>query len=646
MDKSSVKVMIAFGGIGLLFAAIFGQLIGAMIFASGMGMSDGFQITPLTLTKLWFEYGHNFAMFPKIKKWLLISTIVSAAVPIGVAAMGWMMMLSSKRRELHGSARWANSAEIMQSGLLSKQPGKDGWPGILLGKYNGSFLSYYGQQFVALAAPTRSGKGVGVVIPNLLAYPHSMVVFDPKLENWSITAGFRQKHGQQCFLFAPDSPKFQSHRWNPLTYVRRDKLYRVDDIQGIANILYSSAGADANSAFFNEMAQTLFLGLVLYMLDTPDEAVSLPNLVRLTAPDSGYGLHEWIQTVIAERTDGSLSTECANALMSFASNSENTRSGILASLVAPLNIFRSPLVAAATSGDDFDLRNVRKECMSLYIGLQPNSVERFARLTNLFFSQLINENLKELPKDNKDLKYQCLLVMDEFTLLGRVGIIEKTIGIMAGYNIRPLLIFQSKGQIEDTKVYGKESARNILTNCAAQVIYAPREQQDANEASEMLGYQTVKGQSVSRPNGFFSSGKGGTGSTSSSDNKRALLMPQEIKEIGQVAEIVVIENVKPILADKIRYYEDPVLAERANIEPPRVPDLKVADYTGSKRQTMSFDEVVNGNVGDIANQQEFLEQVSGLIGVDIFAITNAVSEFSEEEMEDIAAAGFSNEAHY
>lgn len=649
MTKDSNRLMIiVFAGLVMIAATIFGQMIGGLVFSSIMGLSDALPVTPLSLANLWMTYGSTLAAFPKIQKSLVFATIISAAVPIGIAAMGGLMMFSGNKRELHGSARWATSTEIMQSGLTAKQPGKDGWPGIILGKYKGSFLRYYGQQFVALAAPTRSGKGVGVVIPNLLAYPHSVVVFDPKLENWSITAGFRQNHGQSCFLFAPDSPAFRSHRWNPLSYIRREKIYRVDDIQGIANILYSSANADANSAFFNEMAQTLFLGLVLYMLDTPDEEVSLANLVRLTAPSSGEGLHEWIQSMVSERKDGSLSSECANALMSFASNSDNTRSGILASAVAPLNIFRSPLVAAATSGDDFDLRNIRKECTSIYIGLQPNSIERFARLTNLFFSQLINENLKELPKDNPDLKYQCLLLMDEFTLLGRVGIIEKTIGIMAGYNIRPLLIFQSKGQIEDSKVYGKESARNILTNCGAQVIYAPREQQDANEASEMLGYQTVKGMSVSRPNGFFSTGKNGNvGSTSSNESKRALLMPQEIKEIGQAAEIISIENVKPILADKIRYFEDPVLADRANIDAPIVPLLDLAKFTCGPLEKMTANEIENGNSKDIINSQDFRDQISDLIGFDLAILSNSPDEeLSEEEMEDIAASGHSDVAHY
>ncbi len=633
--KSEHLYYAGFGLVLVIASAVFGLYAGGVVFAKMQAIPEN-TVTPLTLVQYWQTY----ADIPKIKKILMLSSIIAAAIPIGIAAMGIMMLFPGNKRELHGSARFANGAEILRSGLYAKKPGEDGWPAILVGKYKGQFLYFYGQQFVALAAPTRSGKGVGIVIPNYLYYPHSIVGFDPKLENWTITSGFRSQHGQECYLFAPDSPKFESHRWNPLSYVRREKIYRVDDIQGIGNILYSTSGVnDANTIFFNDMAQTLFLGLVLYMLDTEGEKVTMPNLVRLTAPVDGSPLHTWITNTIEDRQEAGnpLSPECSNALMSYAGNSENTRAGIKSSLEAPLNIFRSPLVAAATSADDFDLRDVRKKPMSIYIGLQPNSIERFSKLTNLFFSQLINENLRELPKDNPELKYQCLLLMDEFTLLGRVGIIEKTVGIMASYNMRLLLIFQSKGQIEDAKIYGRESARNILTNCGIQIFYAPREQQDANEYSEMLGYQTSKGRSISTPRAMSMNNHGGSGSISTSDNRRALLMPQEIKEIGKEAQIISLENAKPILATKIKYYTDEILKDRANITPyPFVPKLDMDFVTnaieGNYISSMTLEEVEAADIEDIINSKEIMASITDILGYDI---TDLVGEYDEDE---IAAA--------
>ena len=136
---------------------------------------------------------------------------------------------------------------------------------------------------------------------------------------------------------------------------------------------------------------------------------------------------------------------------------------------------------------------------------------------------------------------------------------------MAGYNIRLLPIIQSIAQLES--VYGREDSRTMITNHALQILYAPREQKDANEYSEMLGYETFKAKSISKQRG-----KSGI-NESTSDQRRALLLPQEIKEIGQWKEIIILENTKPILCDKIKYYEEDVFKKR--IQPP--PDVPLLD---------------------------------------------------------------------
>src|SRR5690606_11347578 len=169
---------------------------------------------------------------------------------------------------------------------------------------------------------------------------------------------------------------------------------------------------------------------------------------------------------------------------------------------------------------------------------------------NLFFSQLINVNTRELPQNNPELKHQCLLLMDEFTSLGRVEIIAKAVAYMAGYNLRLLPIIQSMAQQD--AVYGKEVSRTIITNHALQIIYAPREQQDANDYSEMLGYTTVH-----RKNRTRSRGQGRNTSFSESQEKRALMLPQELKALGPRKEIILYEGLPhPVKCDKIRYYED------------------------------------------------------------------------------------------
>jgi len=154
--------------------------------------------------------------------------------------------------------------------------------------------------------------------------------------------------------------------------------------------------------------------------------------------------------------------------------------------------------------------------------IQPNKLAESRLIVNLFFSQLINVNTKELPQNNPDLKHQCLLLMDEFTSIGKVNIIANAVSYMAGYNMRLLPIIQSMAQLDAT--YGKEVARTLITNHALQIIYAPREQQDANDYSDMLGYTTVRKQNVTR---------GRETSRSESEERRALMLPQELKAMGR-----------------------------------------------------------------------------------------------------------------
>jgi type IV secretion system protein VirD4 len=171
-----------------------------------------------------------------------------------------------------------------------------------------------------------------------------------------------------------------------------------------------------------------------------------------------------------------------------------------------------------------------------------------------------------------ELKYSCLLLMDEFAAPGRIGIIDKSNAYMAGYGLRLLTIIQSPGQLEaePRKGYGRESARTLITNHACQIIYTPREQKDANEYSEMLGAYTFKSKGKSRQLG----GKGGGGrSESESDQKRALMLPQELKEMSQREQIINLENTKAIRCEKIAYFQDAVFIDRLKSVSPSLAKL-------------------------------------------------------------------------
>ncbi|MEI7296268.1 type IV secretory system conjugative DNA transfer family protein [Paraburkholderia tropica] len=446
--------------------------------------------------------------------------------------------------------------------------GIDGGPPLVVGVWRGRYLRFTGQQFVLLAAPARSGKGVGIVVPNLLSYPDSVVVLDIKQENFNLTAGYRRAHGQDVYLFNPFAEDGRTHRYNPLSAISGG-LFRVGDILAIGYALYPVGGHDD---FWKDQARNLFLGLVLLLCewrdarrrgnpDVPDYAVTMGEVLRQSS-GNGMPVKAYLQQALLQ-SRRLLSGACVDALNRFLANDDKVLASILATFNAPLTIFANPIVDAATSASDFDPRDVRRRRMSIYIGVTPDHLTEAALLVNLVFSQVVNLNTKELPRDNPELKYQCLLLMDEFTSVGKIQIIARAVAYMAGYNLRLLSIVQSVSQLES--VYGRADARTFVTNHAMQVIYAPREQKDANEYSEMLGTFTDRSRSVSRSNAIFG-GRGGS-SESFSEQRRPLLLPQELKELGRDREVILLENTRPILAERICYWRDPVFTSRLRVAP-------------------------------------------------------------------------------
>ena len=531
---------------------------------------------------------------------------------IGVSGIGLLILLPAglvaaarPRRALHGDARFASPAEVDRAGLT----GSDGQPGILIGRHRGKFLSLPGQLSVMLSAPTRSGKGVGVVIPNLLNWPDSVVVLDIKGENYDITAGYRAAHGQAVYAFSPFDEDARSHRWNPLTAVRSSQLHRVGDLLTIGQVFFPNDGGGTSSeAFFNDQARNLFLGIGLVLLETPSLPRTIGEMLRQSS-GKGRSLKDHLSGLITQRREegNPLSAECADALQRLLSNSENTLSSVVATFNAPLTIFADAVVDAATSADDFRLEDVRRRRMSVYVRIPPNRLANARPLLNLFFSQLVSLNTQALPEQDPTLKVQCLLVNDEFTAMGRVGVITSAAAFLAGYNLRLLTVVQAMSQFD--AVYGDKEARTFATNHGLQILYAPREQRDADEYSAMLGHFTERATSRGRSRSFSGHGHS-TISRNESEQRRALLLPQEFKELGGERLVVIFENCKPILGEKIRYYRDKAFTSRLRPAPavPRMNmDLHLARV--QERWRYADDELPAGqtlNLEALAHDQTLL----------------------------------------
>ncbi|HGO6081898.1 type IV secretory system conjugative DNA transfer family protein [Burkholderia cenocepacia] len=485
-------------------------------------------------------------------------------------------------------------------------------PTLVVGRWRGRYLRFAGQQFVLLAAPARSGKGVGIVIPNLLSYSDSVVVLDIKQENFRLTAGFRRAHGQAVYLFNPFAEDGRTHRYNPLSVIA-DGMFRVGDILAIGYVLYPAGGHDE---FWKDQARNLLLGLVLLLWDlrearragasgVPDYPITIGEVLRQSS-GNGLPVKTYLNRMLIQHRQY-LSRACIDALNRFLTNDDKVLASILATFNAPLTIWANPIVDAATSANDFDLRDVRRRKMSVYLGVTPDHLSEAAILMNLMFSQLVNLNTKELAEDNPALKYQCLLLLDEMTAIGKIQIIARAVAYMAGYNLRLLSIVQSDSQLES--VYGRADARTIVTNHAMQILFAPREQKDANAYSEMLGTRTERSRSTSRSNGMF--GARGGASESFSDQRRALMLPQEIKELARDKEIILLENTKPILADRICYWRDRAFTSRV-MDAPTVPALDLMRFGAQIEQRLRelSDDDVDDQTGELAHvRADYLELV-------------------------------------
>jgi type IV secretion system protein VirD4 len=585
--KTLAGVFVIAGYAALVCAAVY--LAGALFLV--LNKANPGQARLGSIVHYWHKYADDAGLRKK-----LIGSIAASALGLLVVLPGALWAASRQRRSLHGDARFANTGEVARAGLIdATQPTG---PSILVGMYGKKFITLPGQLSVMLSAPTRSGKGVGVVIPNLLNWPDSVVVLDIKGENYDITAGYRAEHGQAVFAFSPFDEAARSHRWNPLTAVRKSQLHRVGDLLTIGQVFFPNDGGGTSSeAFFNDQARNLFLGLGLVLLETPTLPRTIGEMLRQSS-GKGRSLKDHLSSLIAQRHESAsdtypaLSDECTDALQRLLSNSENTLSSVVATFNAPLTIFADAIVDAATSADDFRLEDVRRKRISVYVRIPPNRLANARPLLNLFFSQLVSLNTQHLPQQDPTLKLQCLLVNDEFTAMGRVGVISTAAAFLAGYNLRLLTVVQAMSQLD--AVYGDKEARTFATNHGLQILYAPREQRDADEYSAMLGQFTERATSRGRSRSFSERGHSSV-SRNESDQRRALLLPQEFKELGSERLVVIFENCKPILGEKIRYHRDKVFTARLR-PAPAVPQMDMDLHLARVQQRWRYasDELAPG----------------------------------------------------
>ena len=448
----------------------------------------------------------------------------------------------------YGDARWARWREIRKAKLLDRG-------GLVLGKKGGQYLVNAEPVHVLVAAPTRSGKGVGVVIPNLLFWEDSVVVLDIKHENYAVTAGYRsQAGGNRVFKWSPMEDR--SHRYNPFDFVAQEGPQRITDLQLLASILLPQA--PRSEPMWTNEARTLFLGIALLVLDDPDTPSTLGQVYRTVNQE--MDLAKVVDQAL-EQTDFPLDDICRRSLANYKYKADKEQSGVKSTLTSALNLWANPNIDAATAASDFDLRTFRKQRASVFVGVAQDQLVTLAPLLNLFFQQAVATLSHALP--GEDETHDVLFMIDEFPMLGEMQSLAKGLALLAGYQIRIVLITQGLGQLKE--IYGPGGQEGILQNCALQVFFASNDDSTTNYISGRLGTRTVQTTDRSQAQDWKTT-------TSTRYISRPLLAPEEVRRLNPRHAILFKEGSRPLLANKIRYYSDRRFAGRL-LDAPAVPVL-------------------------------------------------------------------------
>ena len=521
--------------------------------------------------------------------WLAFGVGLVATVVAGIA-------LRRQREGLYGNARFRTRQEIRKAGLQSGA-------GPIIGWAAGGLLRAPIEMNIYMAAPTRTGKGIGFVIPNLLDFTGSVVVLDMKREAYRAASGWRRTAlGQKVYLFDPLSLAGETHCFNPLGYIDRDDAIGVvSELQRMSLqwLPYPISG----NPFFTDAARNGFVGVGAYLAANGDFDFTIANIFRILTNDPQNRLAR-VVSELEKNGSANIAAGAIELLRSFISIPPETFGSVKSTIESKLGLFANPKIVMATRRSDFDLRQLRSVPMSLFLGSDPSDLTLLAPLYNVIFQQIADLHTRELPprplgrreraqkarallsaavgREGKQAAKRhaavvkatglapgqknavpVLLIVDEFKRLGKMDVLGEGFSYLAGYGVRTAAVFQSPAQI--VAVYGPHMAREIEANCGIQIFYTPNTFADAKDISERLGTQTVRTRTRSDSRtALLSSSNGNLGNVSHSEASRPLLLAQEVEDMPQRLGVIFQPGAgRPILHRRIRYFEQRLFRKRA-----------------------------------------------------------------------------------
>ena len=607
---------------------------------------------------LWMYWAYHFEPYaPQVFDMASWITYTSFFVMFGL-----MVVLAIRRARfrsasgVYGTARWASRKELERVGLLEDK-------GVILAQSNDAqfhsvvktdvsgdvnvqwvmdregqeVLRHNGPEHVFCFAPTRSGKGVGLVIPTLLTWTGSCVVYDIKKENWTATSGWRRSFSH-CLRFEPTAPG--SVRFNPLLEIRKG-LYEVRDAQNIADILVDPEGSLERRDHWDKTAHTIFVGAILHILYAEKDK-SIAGLVRFLS-DPERSIEETLHYMLNTRhlPDGPhpVVASCAREALN---KSPNELSGVISTAMTFLALFRDPIIARNTALSDFhieDLMNAQRP-VSLYIVVPPSDIDRTKPLIRLILNQMgrrltekmsfrQKENGKGVPgsevllKTGKDSagklsghkvqpRHRMLLMLDEFPSLGRLSFFETELAYLAGYGIKCIMISQSLNQIE--KAYGQNNS--ILDNSHVRLTFGALDERTAKRISDLLGQATEKRRQLNFAGSRLAPWLGHV-MESEQESPRPLLTPGEILQLPGDDALLMVGGIPPYRAKKVMYYQDERFRERAWLPAPESDEEQAAELFKNRTQGNDWctgDDQETGFKGDDSEYSTQSDSLGDTIG--------------------------------
>lgn len=534
-----------------------------------------------------------------------IGMVASTIGLLSVAIAKVVASNSSKASEyLHGSARWAEKKDIQAAGLLPRQrtalevvTGKDAptSTGVYVGGWedkNGNFyyLRHNGPEHVLTYAPTRSGKGVGLVIPTLLSWPQSSVITDLKGELWALTSGWRQKHAKNKVLRFEPASSNGGVCWNPLDEIRIGTESEVGDVQNLATLIVDPDGKGMES-HWQKTSYALLVGVILHALykaKNEGTRASLPVVDAMLAdPERDTG-ELWMEMATYGHVDGQNHPAVGSAARDMMDRPDEEGGSVLSTAKSYLALYRDPVVARNVSKSEFRIKDLMNhdDPVSLYIVTRPNDKARLRPLvrvlTNMIIRLLADEMLFEKGRPVANYKHRLLAMLDEFPSLGKLDILQESLAFVAGYGIKCYLICQDLNQLKSRETgYGPDET--ITSNCHVQNAYPPNRIETADHLSRLTGQTTVVKEQITT-SGRRTAAMLGQVSRTIQEVQRPLLTPDEclrmpgpIKngadEIETAGDMVIyVAGYPAVYGKQPLYFKDPVFQARASVDAPKISD--------------------------------------------------------------------------